>query len=127
MKGKTETQRKIRHFPRYISHIITLELKQIYDLTHLILNEISVNRFEIICFVVVKSVYRDRLHVFSALRVDTLQATSMSRCLTVGFSGSCVPITSRVSSSWARTWCDSAIHTIPGIRATVCDSQQLRC
>lgn len=44
--------------------------------------------------------------------LDTLQDTSMSRCLTVGFSGSCVPITSRVSSSWARTWCDSVIQTM---------------
>lgn len=38
----------------------------------------------------------------------TLQATSMSLCLTAGLSGSCVPMTSRVSSSWARTWWDSA-------------------
>lgn len=38
----------------------------------------------------------------------TLQATSTSLILTDGFSGSFVPITSRVSSSWARTWWDSA-------------------
>lgn len=58
----------------------------------------------------VKTEKSDRLHMLPTLCVsvlDTLQATSMSRCRTVGFSGNCVPITSSVSSSWARTWCDS--------------------
>lgn len=49
----------------------------------------------------------------------TLQATSTSLILTDGFSVSFVPITNRVSSSWARTWWDSAKQSRKRLRTSV--------
>lgn len=56
----------------------------------------------------------------------TLQATSTSLILTDGFSGSFVPITNRVSSSWARTWWDSAKQKSERLCTTLLNSYQLQ-